>query len=132
MKKIWKIMGTANSTELVFARGLKSAQKNAKESAEYRFNTCLKKLGFTDCELDIYRTDVKYRNHSKSSYEVALYANVYAEFDDVSVEELKELVSNLPSEGFAGFNISWEEHAQPYLREEPEDYLDEIPNLCVI
>ena len=132
MKKIWKLMGTAKSTELVFARGLKSAQKYAKESAEYRFNTCLKKLGLTDCDLYIYNTDVKTRNHSNGSYNVALYANVYAEFDDLSFEELSELVVALPIDGFAGFNIGWEEQLQPYLREEPEDYLDEIPNLCVI
>lgn len=132
MKKIWKIMGTANSTELVFSRGLKSAQENAKKSAENRFNTCLKKLGFHDCDLYIYNTDVKIRNHSNGSYKVALYANIYAEFDDVSVEELRELVGNLPYEGFAGFNIRWAEHAQHCLRKEPEDYLDEITNLEVI
>ena len=109
MKKIWKTMGTGKSTELVFARSRISAQKNAKESAKSRFKTCLKNTDFTDCELYIYDTEVDTHDESNSSYEVSLYANVYAEFEVGADDELLELVRDLPFEGFAGFNIRWED-----------------------
>ena len=113
MKKIWKITGTAKSTELVFARSRKSAQTNAKESLEYRFNTCLKELpNHIHCDLWIYDTEVDNHDDSNSSYEVSLYANVYAEIEVGADEELLELVSNLPDSGFAGFKILWEEYAR--------------------
>lgn len=113
MKKIWKITGTAKSTELVFARSRKSAQINAKESLEYRFNTCLKELpSHIHCDLYIYETEVDTHDDSNSSYEVSLYANVYAEIEVGADEELLELVSNLPDSGFAGFKIRWDESAR--------------------
>ena len=126
MKKIWKIQATAKSTELVFARGPKSAQEYAKKSAMHRFNHCVKKLGFTDCELYIYSTNVEAKSWAEGSYYISLYANIYAEFEDGPFEELEELVSALPCCGFAGFNIRWEENATPYLRKELDELMEEV------
>jgi hypothetical protein len=129
--KIWTIEGTAKSTELVFARGPKSAQEYAIRSAMHRFNGCVQTLGFTDCELYIYRTNVEAKNYAQGSYSISLYAVVFAEFEDGPYEELKEeelekLVSALPRRGFAGFNIQWEENVKSSFRGELDELMEEV------